>query len=306
MRGSIYYQTSILAKLIFKEGALKIDRVDSSSDSYQCVASFNTMDTYRKIWNNFGLYLREVWKVKDFEIVNEYYILDYIEHKYSEGLSKQYIEKIGSALSKLAIALQKFNNLYSTNDKEYIFTKHIQFIVQLKKDGILESENENRAYEKPKEIIEGIENKEYKLAARIQLESGTRYVGIRKIKIEQLEGFVEDEITGIKKGVIVTKEKGGRSGDIYVSTDTYLELYKYLKENKEFIIDYQKYNLAIKITSDYLGYASSGTHGFRWNFAQRRLIECQRYGLSYDESIARVSMEMKHNRKYITEHYLSQ
>ena len=40
MRGSVYYQTAILTKLIFFEGAKKSDRVNPNHEHYGCVSSF--------------------------------------------------------------------------------------------------------------------------------------------------------------------------------------------------------------------------------------------------------------------------
>lgn len=59
MRGSVYYQTAQLTKIIFFEGAKKEQRIDPEHEYYQCVASFSTMETYRSVWNNFFNYLRE-------------------------------------------------------------------------------------------------------------------------------------------------------------------------------------------------------------------------------------------------------
>ena len=63
MRGSIYYQTAQLAKVIFKEGVSKVERVDEKSENYKCVTSFSTMQSYKSIWNHFGKYLRDVWNI---------------------------------------------------------------------------------------------------------------------------------------------------------------------------------------------------------------------------------------------------
>ena len=43
MRGSVYYQSAELSKVVFKEGAKKEDRINSNHEHYNCVASFNTI-----------------------------------------------------------------------------------------------------------------------------------------------------------------------------------------------------------------------------------------------------------------------
>ena len=81
MRGSVYYQTSLLVKVIFKEGAKKEQRVDPNHKYYQCIASYKTMETYRNVWNNFGNYLKEHWKIKDFEAITSEHIEAYILYR---------------------------------------------------------------------------------------------------------------------------------------------------------------------------------------------------------------------------------
>ena len=75
MRGSIYYQTAELAKLVFKEGSKKKDRSNREHPDYQYVASFVTMQSYREVWNNFFIYLREQWDLNDCVKIREAHVL---------------------------------------------------------------------------------------------------------------------------------------------------------------------------------------------------------------------------------------
>jgi len=161
----------------------------------------------------------------------------------------------------------------------------------------------SRAYKNPKTVIANIKNKMYRLAASIQYEGGARYVGIRKIELKQLKGRKIDEITGTLIGVIETKEKGGRVGDIFVTKKTYDELYSFLYKGGKFNIIYQQYEKEIVALCLKLDIDCNGSHGFRWSFARKRLVEYQNHGFTYEESLRKVSFEMKHNRKDITEHY---
>ncbi len=263
MRGSVYFQTAQLAKIIFKEGSLKVDRVNPEHDHYQCVASFSTMEAYRQIWNNFGKYLRKVWTIKNFEKVKLEYIEDYIAMKISDGASKQYIEKISSAFSKLEIALQKFNIQYSRSKIIYDFEKKSIVIAEQKKSANLSSHYHNRSYEEPEIIIENLDNDMFKLAATIQLEGGARFKGVRKIKMSQLKGKKLDEITGSLCGVIETKEKGGRVGDVLVKIDTYNALKMVIIREKEFKIDYGKYAKSIRDSCEFLNIECHSSHAFR-------------------------------------------
>lgn len=297
MRGSVYFQTAQLTKVIFKEGSLKVNRSNSKHADFQCVASYSTMEAYRQIWNNFGNYLREVWEIKNFERVERKQAEDYLQMKIQNGCSKQYIEKISAALSKLGIALEKFNMQYSKKKRIFDLKKVHRNMPQ-------GNNCSDRAYLEPQKVINNIANDMFKLAATIQFEGGARFKGVRRINISQLQGKKIDDITGALCGTIETKEKGGRVGDILVKIDTYNALRILLIRDKVFKIDYCKYAKAIRNACTSLSIECNSSHAFRWCFAQRRLIEYQNSGYSYDDSLAKVSFEMKHNRKEITEHYI--
>ena len=59
MRGSVYYQSSQLVKQIFQEGLKKEDKINPNHEHYQMVSSYKTMESYRRVWNNFFNYLLE-------------------------------------------------------------------------------------------------------------------------------------------------------------------------------------------------------------------------------------------------------
>jgi len=103
MRGSVYYQTAELTRVVFVEGAKKEQRIDPKHEYYQCIASFNTMDTYRRVWNNFFNYLREHWKIKNCELISKEHVEAYFNYKIEYYPSEQYAKKISAALSKLEV-----------------------------------------------------------------------------------------------------------------------------------------------------------------------------------------------------------
>jgi len=310
MRGSVYYQTSQLVKVIFVEGAKKRDRIDPNHKHYQCIASFNTMDTYRKVWNNFFNYLLEHWNLRNCELITSEHIEAYFEYKIEYYPSKQYAEKINSALGKLEITLNKYSKLkYKDSEREPIIYdfKIRQTILNTARDLKIISKNYiNRTYQNPKLVIDNLSNTEHKLAATIQLQGGARSEGITLIKISQLKGISVDDISKKKIGVIETKEKGGKVGDIKINAETYeqLELYFELNHTNTFKISYQSYSNDIKQTCLNLNISPKGSHGFRWTFAQNRVRKYQECGHSYEEALQCVSWEMKHFRASITEHYL--
>ena len=170
----------------------------------------------------------------------------------------------------------------------------------------LETYNELQNYlsNNPKLLIYNLKNPINQLAAKIQLEGGARIEGVALIKPEQLLGIKIDKVTQVEKGIIYTKEKGGKQGEVLVSLKTYAELENYLSLNSKFKINRQDYYNDIKQAAIISKEVSEGSHGLRWNFAKRRMFECGKADYSYYDSLQEVSYEMKHNRASITEHYL--
>ena len=306
MRGSVYHQTANLVKVIFIEGAKKEERVDPEHDYYQCVASYNTMDTYRRVWNNFFNYLREHWKLKNCELITEAHIQAYFEYKIEYYPSKQYAEKISAALGKLETALNKYSKRMSSEPKTYDFNIRQNILNNARNLKLVASNYQNRTYQNAELVIKNLSCIEHKLAAKIQLEGGARVEGVSLIKKQQLHSYKIDEISKNMKGIVETKEKGGKIGDILLSKKTYQLLEKYFIETQKsiFKINYQKYADDIKVACVLSNETRKGSHGFRWTFAQNRVREYQKYGYSYEQALQGVSWEMKHFRASITEHYL--
>ena len=304
MRGSVYYQSSQLVKQIFQEGLKKEDKINPNHEHYQMVSSYKTMESYRRVWNNFFNYLKEHWEIKDFEKIEAQHIEAYMDYKIEYYPSKQYLEKISAALGKLEIALKNFaKNIYKV-EKDYDFSIRQAILDQARDLKFVANNYHNRAYSNPLLLISNLKNLMNKLAAKIQLEGGARIEGVALIKPEQLLGTKIDKVTKTQKGIIFTKEKGGKQGEVLVSLKTYAELENYISLNSKFKINRQDYYNDIKQAALISKEISEGSHGLRWNFAKRRMFEYGKAGYSYSDSLQQVSYEMKHNRASITEHYL--
>jgi len=227
-----------------------------------------------------------------------------MEYKLEYYPSVQYIQKISAALGKLEVALIYFTKEVYGVSKFYDFSSR-QLVLNDARDLKLVANNyHNRAYNDPQKIISHLQDSNHKLAAKIQYESGARIEGVALIKKEQLLGKKIDKITGLGKGIIFTKEKGGKEGEVIISTSTYSELENYLATKKLFKINRQAYYLDIKQACILANETPEGSHAFRWNFAKNRMMEYAKAEYSYEDSLQRVSYEMKHNRANITEHYL--
>ena len=302
MRGSIYYQTSLLVKSIFKSGAKKLDRVNKESVAYKYVAAYQTMDSYRKIWNDLGNFIDDVYGIKDFELLTQIHINKFMHDKILNDISHQYLQKISSAIGKLEVALTKISVLYHKN-KSYDFSNRLSIVNEAKKHSLTYNGYRNRAYNHPDKLISFIEDSNHRLAAAIQLASGTRAEGVCLIQKHQFKGYKDDPVTGKKVGVIQTKEKGGKIGDILLPVEFYRGIEQIIQIKNSFKISYNQYTSSIRKACFILNIKSEGTHGFRWNYAQKRVIEYQDAGYSYEESLQLVSYEMKHGRADITSHY---
>ena len=304
MRGSVYYQSSQLVKQIFQEGAKKEDKINPNHEHYQMVSSYKTMESYRRVWNNFFNYLLEHWKIRNFEKISSEHVQAYMDYKIEYYPSKQYLEKISAAIGKLEIALKNFSKNIHNENREYDFSIRQTILNEARDLKLVANNYHNRAYKKPMLLISNLKNPINQLAAKIQLEGGARIEGVALIKPEQLLGIKIDKVTQVEKGIIYTKEKGGKQGEVLVSLKTYAELENYLSLNSKFKINRQDYYNDIKQAAIISKEVSEGSHGLRWNFAKRRMFEYAKAGYSYSDSLQEVSYEMKHNRASITEHYL--
>ena len=305
MRGSVYYQSSQLVKQIFEVGAKKEDKINPDHEHYQMVASYKTMESYRAIWNNFFNYLLEHWKLKDFEKIEPHHIQAYMDYKVEYYPSKQYLEKISAAIGKLEIALKKFAKNIHNVDREYDFSIRQTILDEARDLKYVSNNYHNRAYNNPLFLIENLKDPLHKIAAKIQYEGGARIEGVALIKKDQKRRIKDDSNTNKEVGIVLTKEKGGKSGEVLVSIDTYTNLESYILEYDKFKINRQKYYNDIKQAAISLNENPEASHGLRWNFAKRRMFEYGKAGYSYEECLQQVSYEMKHNRASITQHYLA-
>ena len=305
MRGSVYYQSAQLVKQVFEAGAKKEDKINPDHEHYQFVSSYKTMESYRAIWNNFFNYLLEQWKLKDFEKIEPHHIQAYMDYKVEYYPSKQYLEKISAALGKLEIALKNFAKNIHNVDREYDFSIRQTILDEARDLKYVSNNYHNRAYNNPLLLIENLKDPLHQLTAKIQYEGGSRIEGVALIKKDQMMGIKVDSITNKEVGIVLTKEKGGKEGEIIVSIDTYTNLNSYILEYDKFKINRQKYYNDIKQAAISSDETQEASHGLRWNFAKRRMFEYGKAGYSYEECLQQVSYEMKHNRASITEHYLA-
>ena len=275
MRGSIQYQTGELAKVLFKPGMPKHEQKSTG-----CIANAKTLATYREVWNELGIYVKDEFAIKDFQALTSEHIEAFMIEKSHQDVSEQYLELISSALGKLEIALCKLNvhfcsknpHYAKTKDRTYDFSIRQQILNHARKNKLVietsDDPNFTRAYANPKALINAIDDPFFKLAAKIQYESGARLEGVKRIdqytrikthkltdntlediieymridenysNVAQLQGTEFDVLEGTQKGRIFDIEKGGKPGILLVSVDTYQILKAHLLKHETFLIDH--------------------------------------------------------------------
>lgn len=327
---------SRVAKILFSPHLSKIDQKKSGK-----IANALTIKTYREIWNELGSFAKHELNLIDMQALESHHIEEYMRQKMTHNITEQRAELISSAIGKLQTGLEhlglEFNNSYQYKPYDFEIRKII--LKEARQLGLIKEtskqKNYSRAYENPLALIDAISDERYKLAAKIQFESGTRLEGILEIyrhtriktlklqinKLEhlitiekvdreysivhQLNGIKKDEFTQTLKGQLLTVEKGGKPGIVQLDTNTYWDLDNIIRSEGKFIINKNIYRKLLKEASQKTAQKYQSTHGLRWNFAQNRMKKLQSVGLSYKQAQQQVSLEMKHFRSDITDHYLS-
>lgn len=342
MRGTIFFQTGKLAEVLYKPG---LSKPDQKATGY--LANAKTIEKYRDIWNAIGEYAKQEFGLKDLQNLTAEHIQAYMEQKVDDQVSEQYLEFTSSLIGKLEIALTKLNAQFflanahyaATLNRTYDFSIRKSILGNARKNHLVIERSDDpeycRAYDNPQALIAAIQNPLFKLAATIQLESGARLEGVKRIdntliikqkklnentlsdcieytlidegycEVPQLQGTEYDALSAAQKGRMFDVEKGGKPGILLLSIQTYDQLKAYLLQNHYFKIDITQYREALKDAALMTQQPYQGTHGLRWNFAQERFYTIQAIGgLTYEQALQQVSWEMKHERASVTEHYL--
>lgn len=117
-------------------------------------------------------------------------------------------------------------------DRIYDFEVRHQLLHYARVQNLVADGYHNRVYQDPYLIIENLSCEEHKIAAHIQLEGGARSEGVTLIKKDQLiTSNHYDEIKDDYAGIIMTKEKGGKEGEVIVSLGVYVWLDNYYHLN---------------------------------------------------------------------------
>ncbi len=270
------------------------------------ISSYDTADKYRDVWIAVCKNAKEQHKRFDIEELVAADIEDYLSEEVIEaGLAYRTFKTYAAACGKLETALRMYAARFQTG-KIYNFRAAIDALRQKASDD-LHYDHETREYDDPLALISRIHDESFGLAASIQNEGGARITETGVIRGGQLVGTRHDKIAGTDVGIIhlpSTVTKGGRVRDIRVSVPTFNKLSGVIAVRGEFRIDHQAYRKVLQNAARASGQTYNGSHGLRYNFAQRRYLEYLRHEYGEIRAKLKVAQEMGHSRPIITEWYL--
>jgi len=306
MRGSVASQVGYIWGQIDGIGLSKaesredshVKSLDDSRAISDKVHSYEYKDEVIRTAIDFGSFAREEFGIKDYEKIDGDVLQTWVDHKLENDVTEGTLSNYISHLGKVVIALER---IVKNSGRDYIaFTRaDLNEAREFIQKHATSTEYVNRAYKDAGAIISNLERGEY-AAGRLQLEYGLRVSEATYIKEYQLfENFLTYE------------GKGGKEQTKELSSALVM-LIKTQMRNGLFKVDQNHYRESIRESARIEGDKYSGSHGLRYNYAQREYVERFdtkiKSGMAIDRadktSLHEVSVEMGHNREAITCHYL--
>ncbi len=266
------------------------------------IHSYKTADAYKVIWSQCFQHAKDSFKVKYIPKLTGEHVASFLQKKIDQEIKYATFQQYAAGIEKLETALRGYAEKYKKPFK-YNFSNIIKDVRKTAQKE-LDRKQEARAYKDPEKIIKNISNPKYRLVAKMQFSSGARISECNLITEEKLKGFKKDQITKEIKGAIFVQGKGGFKGNKYLDKKTYLEIEKIIRRDGVFDFNKGGYRKELKLACQKVGERYNGSHGLRWNFAQKRFKEAQEYGKTYEQALAITSKDLFHHRADITEHYL--
>ncbi len=261
------------------------------------IYSFETAEAYLAVWHQLGRYAH-LHGLNSIGNLTPEHVRSYLLSKIGEGAARSTYRLHTAAIMKLEKALRMQGMAVS------FFRPVIDDLANAAR--ALMQNHVPRAYVDPSALIQAVTRGPLHLVARLQHEGGARVREVALIKEVQLLGEEKDGLTGTVMGKVhLIHCKGGLERDILVSVPTHEMLLKALNDGKGlFRINQEVYRRSIVRAAHDSYQDYQGTHGLRWNFAQRRFLSCRDLGFSKEQALKKVSLEMGHQRASITLRYL--
>lgn len=261
--------------------------------------SGNTYTDYKDTWHQCVRHASDYMGLKDLAKISSEHVKGFLETRIDADIGY-------SRFSTECSHLNKLENVFSrTLHDGFNIRSVIAEMREYAKSVLSHETKESGGFENPDAVIQNLSEKS-SLAAKIQLEGGARLHEAALIRENQLKDIQPDCITGAKRGVIQVRGKGGKIRDIRVSPATYQRLKSEINKDqkKEFNVGYRKYSSEVHRTAKKVGEIYTGTHDFRYSYAQNRMNDTIDKGYSYEQALQQTSWDMGHERADITEIYL--
>ena len=258
------------------------------------IYAFNTATVQRNCWMSFTKYAKEEFGLRDIQKITPEMVREFLNKKaFNDDLSAKSFENECYRVGKFINALDVKRGVDVRELKAELSECKKSIISELRGESA-----KNRAYFDPRAMIRSIDDEYGKLAAKIQYECGGRISEIAKLDQRNLNGH-EGEI-------ILKNTKGGLERIGKLSPETYEKLIEIIDEKGKFRLNVRQYRIELKEAALLCGDEAKGksTHGFRYNFAQKKYFQFLAEGLVPALAKSEVSRLLGHKRIEITNRYL--
>ncbi|WP_373072065.1 hypothetical protein [Sulfurimonas sp.] len=298
MKGSINNQANQLWKVSDGIGVSKKDSRENSGISAMSghkmsykIHSLRSKQEFIRISKELLTYAKTVYGIKDMQQINNQVVSTFITDKIEDGILRDSLSSYISLLQKVQINLDKMPKKIDAHNNLYSIDKLKELRVEIDKHAV-SSKHVNKAYTNPNSIVSSVEG-DLKIAAQLQVQNGLRVHEATRIKSNNMLG----------KNTIHVQGKGGFTRDVRVEPKLYKEIEKHINKYGSYNIEYRNYYNELKNAVSLNNEKWNGTHGLRYNYAQRKMAEYQRE-MPYRSALQKVSFELGHKRADITKHYL--
>lgn len=257
------------------------------------VHSYKLKDQTIRVAKELAIFSRKQFNISDMQCITNEHIEIFIADKIEQGLKYRsistyisIIEKIRIALIKQGIKLPEHKN--SFNRDGLVLSREIASRVALRNKHI------NRAYNNLDLIGSNIDDPLVKFCFDLQVALGLRVAEATLILKEQLLGGNKIVIQG-KGGYLLEKE---------LTQHQYKLLKQHLQVNGSLKLDYAYYIKKLKFAVSLSNQTWTGSHGIRYNYAQRKYAEYISLGSTATEALKNTSEDLGHHRIEITSLYL--
>jgi len=258
----------------------------------ELIHSFEHKDEIIKMAKSLAKFTKNNFGIKDMQQITDDILFEFVYEKINKKLGYRSISTYLSQLSKIHLGLTKIKK--SIPKHEYIFS--IDTIIDLRglaKEKLSKYPHINKAYENPIVFRSELEEKYY-IVFDLQYHYGLRVSEGLLIQNFQLNRETRE---------LIIQGKGGYKRTLILEGKIYQLIVNELNRKGSYKVDYMDYYEELKRVVLLKNETWTGTHGLRYNYAQRQIKEYRLQGMSDQEARKQVSYEMGHHRLEILNVY---